>query len=470
MQAINIKKQCFSIFSDEIKDRFDPHYYKPEFIKFVKEIRSLKYKTKQIKDFANVICGPFGSSIKVKDYKSSGVTLIRIANINGSGKLISENTTFISKELAEKLKSYKVRKDDLIISQRGTLGLTAKVSEFFDGAIISANFIAIKNIKEVLPEYLKFFLSSKFGQKQLVRKISGQVQTKITTNDIKSLVVTIPPSKIQNQIVEIMQSAYKQKVEKEARIEKLLNPIDDYILIELGIRMPEIKEKMCFAVDSDEIKNARIDAEYNQEKYRAIYKAIKNGKYPTKKISQIVEEINKGIEVGSKAYVSDGIPFVRVADIDDYEIKYSETDKKINPSLYKQLEKDYKPEIDEILYSKDGTIGLSVVVKNYIDFIISSGILRLTIKQDINNYYIKSVLSNKIFKLVANHKSIGQIIKHLRVEEFKNIEVPMPSLEIQNKITNEVKSRLDRAKKLKTEAENIIENAKKEVEKIILDK
>jgi len=225
MQAVNTKNKCFVILSDEIEDRLDCHFYKPEFIEIVKKIRGLGgYETKQIKEFANVICGPFGSSIKVSDYKDSGVPLIRIANINENGELLPQNTTFISKELAKKLKSYQVKKNDLIVSQRGTLGLIAKISDFFDEAIISANFIAIKDIKEVLPEYLKFFLSSKYGQKQLVRKISGQVQTKITTNDIKSLLIPILPLQIQNQIVEMMRSAYKKKAEKRPPLCYRWNP------------------------------------------------------------------------------------------------------------------------------------------------------------------------------------------------------------------------------------------------------
>lgn len=468
MQVVNDKNQiCFVVWSDKIEGRLDPFFYKAEFRELNKKIKTLKYKTKQIKDFADVICGPFGSSIKVSDYKTSGIPLIRIANITKSQELIPDNTVFITKKLAEKLKSYKVKRGDLIVSQRGTLGLLAKIPDFFDGGIISANFIAIKNIKEVLPDYLKFFLSSKYGQQQLVRKTSGQIQTKITTDDIKSILVPLPPLSIQNQIVELMESAYKQKKEKEAEAEKLLNSIDDYVLDELGIKIPEIKDKMCFVVSSEEIENNRIDPYYHLPKFKEIKKAIEQGNYKVVKVRDVLETIKKGIEVGSKAYVSEGIPFVRVVDIDDYKINL-ETDKKINFNLYEKLEGEYKPRVGELLYSKDGTIGLCVVVDKELDFLISSGILRLKTKKEVNNFYLKTILSNKILKLLAESESIGQIIKHLLPEKLLNLSIPLPPLTIQNKIAEEVKSRIEKAKKLKEEAQQIIENAKKEVEKIIL--
>ena len=109
---------------------------------------------------------------------------------------------------------YEVKKGDLVISQRGTLGLIASIPNYFENAIISANFIAIKKLKDISAEYLRIFLNSKYVKTQLIRKTSGQIQTKITTDDIKLIKVPIPPLKIQNKIVETIESAFKTKEQK----------------------------------------------------------------------------------------------------------------------------------------------------------------------------------------------------------------------------------------------------------------
>lgn len=466
MQAVNAKNQmCFVVWSDEIEGRLDPHFYKPEFREFTKKIRVLKYKTKHIKDLASVICGPFGSSIKVKDYRTSGVPLIRIANINESKELSSNNTIFISEELAKKLKSYKVKKNDLIISQRGTLGLIAKVSEFFDGGVISANFIAIKDLKDILPDYLKFFLSSEYGQKQLNRRMSGQVQTKITTDDIKSISVPIPPLQIQNQIVEIMESAYKQKAEKEQEAEELLNSIDDYVLDELGIKIPEIKDKMCFAVDSEEITN-RLDSYYYQPKFKELENALEKNKYKLTEINQKLKVLTE-LEDVSKY---DFIKYIDLASInknfgiiENYKVlKSSEA-----PSRAKQKVKKG----DLLLSSLQGSLkSIAVVEDNFDNLIASTGFYVIRKLENYNNYYLWAIFRSSIYQILLNRIATGAIMSAINIKDLKNLKIPLPPLEIQNKIAEEVKSRIEKAKKLKADAQNIIEAAKREVEKIILGK
>jgi len=464
--------ECFVIYKNEIEGRIDPFYYKPEFREFDEKLNKLEVK--QIEEIAKkVICGPFGSSITVKNYTREGVPLIRISNIE-EDHLSKKDVIYISKELAKKLKSYVVKEGDLIISQRGTLGLAVKVTKDFDGSIISANFIAIKEINEneVLPDFLQILLSSKLGQIQLIRKTSGQVQTKITTDDIKTIKIPVLPIPTQQKIISKIKQAYNLKKQKETEAQRLLDSIDDYVLSELGIKMSELKDQMTFVVYADDVKGKRLDAYYYQPKFEKVEKAIEMGKFELVKIKNVLEYLKKGIEVGSNAYTSEGIPFIRVSDIDDYKIKYEETDKKIKPELYKQLKKDFQPKKDELLFSKDGTIGLCTIVEEEKDCIVSGGILRLKVKkvkEGINHYYIKSVLSNRFFKILFEHESIGAVIKHLRPEKFLSLKIPLPLLDIQNKIAEEVKRRMQKAEQLRKEAKEILEKAKQEVENIILN-
>ena len=232
--------------------------------------------------------------------------------------------------------------------------------------------------------------------------------------------------------------------------------------------MPELKDKRTLVVYADDVKGKRIDAYYYQPKFKEIEKALERGRYKLVKIKDVLEYIKKGIEVGSNAYVSDGIPFVRVSDINNYKIKYEKTEKKVNREFYEKLKINYQPKKGELLFSKDGTIGFCVVVEKEKDFIISGGLLRLKVKKDINNYYIKSVLSNPTFKILFERESIGAIIKHLRPEKFLNLKIPLPPLSVQNKIAEEVKRRMQKAEQLQKEAKEELEKAKKEVERIIL--
>ena len=57
-----------------------------------------------------------------------------------------------------------------------------------------------------------------------------------------SLKIILPATNIQNHIVSFMRSAYAEKKQKEQEAAALLDSIDDYVLKELGIEMPQQKE------------------------------------------------------------------------------------------------------------------------------------------------------------------------------------------------------------------------------------
>ena len=264
-----------------------------------------------------------------------------------------------------------------------------------------------------------------------------------------------------------MDKAYSQKKQKDAEAKKLLDSIDEFVLRELGIKIPELKNKMCFAINSGDVKDKRIDAYYYQPKFEDVEKAIEKGKFELVNIKDTLKYFKKGVEVGSSSYVPEGIPFIRVADITDYKIDFEDADKKITKEKYNKLE-NFQPKKGEILFSKDGTIGISIVLEEDNKFIISGGILRLRTNKEVNNYYLKTILSNKFFKNLEIRESIGAIITHLTPEQFFSLKIPLPLLTVQNKVAEEVKKRIQKAEQLKEQSSEELEKAKKEVEKIIL--
>jgi hypothetical protein len=76
-----------------------------------------------------------------------------------------------------------------------------------------------------------------------------------------------------------MKSAYTQKKQKEQETDALLDLIDDYVLTELGIEMPEAEEKKYFVVYASETTERRIDLRLHQPKHQAIANVLKFGKY-----------------------------------------------------------------------------------------------------------------------------------------------------------------------------------------------
>ena len=444
--------ECFTIMSNEIKGRLDPYFYRTEFKKLENKLKNSKWEVKELGEIFNFYKGKKNNILEIKNQNSKPYILIE--NLRG-----------------EEINNFTDDKDGLECDEKNILivwdgqncGQVGTNLKGFVGSTIVK--LELKNYDDVYKNFLFHFLNNNF--KNLNSFTTGSAIPHLDTEWIKSFKIPIPPKETQNKIVNLMNKAYSSKKSKEAESKKLLSSIDDYILDELEIKLPELKDEITYVVTSEELKNKRADAYYYQPKFKEIEKAIKNGKYEVKELKNTLKYYKKGIEVGSDAYVDFGIPFIRVADIDDFKIKY-ETDKKIKPELYEKL-KEYQPQKDELLFSKDGSIGFCIVVNENKNSIVSSGVLRLKIKKEFNNFYIKTILSSKFFKILTERESIGSIIKHLTPEVFLNLKIPFPPLQVQNKISQEVKKRIQKTEKLQNEANQELQKAKSEVEKIVLN-
>ena len=79
---------------------------------------------------------------------------------------------------------------------------------------------------------------------------------------------------------------------------------------------------------------------------------------------------------------------------------------------------------------------------------------------------IIKLLSIKL--LIEIKRSIYLKSPNINSKEFQSLEIPLPPLEVQNRIVKEVEKRLSHVAKLRQEAEAIVEHAKERVERILL--
>jgi len=87
--------------------------------------------------------GPFGSSMKTRDFCDSGVPVITIQSL-GEGELYSRGLFFTSKKKAQELSEYAVAEGDLVFSRVADIGRSLAVDTQSAGWLISPNLIRIR--------------------------------------------------------------------------------------------------------------------------------------------------------------------------------------------------------------------------------------------------------------------------------------------------------------------------------------
>ena len=365
-----------------------------------------------------------------------------------------------------------IKKGNIIVSTtRPYRGAIAIVPDELDGAIATTGFGILKPKEEINKLFLYTILKSRFGLAQLEQRMTGSNYPAITAEELKKIKILIPPCKIQDHIAEIMEEAYKQRKEKLKEAEDLLAGINDYVLDKLGIGIPGIDvEKKTFIVNWSSLEG-RYDPRFYQPRYMTAIAELNKGPY-VKTIGEISKYVGSGSTPKAKgdAYTTkeEGIPFIRVTNIKNDGIDLTDV-VYIKREIHERTLKRTRLKPNDLLLSMAGTIGVSTVVpENFSEANINQALARIVLKEETNPFFVAIFLNTKIGRLQTERLSRPAVQANINLPEIKSIKIPVPPTEIQIEVAEEVKRRRERAEKLKQEAEEIIKQAKEEVERMIL--
>ena len=402
---------------------------------------------------------------------ASGIPFLRVQNVTDEGIDLSD-VKFIKRDVHNgMLKRSQLKKDDLVFTITGRIGSVAVVPDNFEGNINqhSVRFQLKTHIANITtnPRYVAIFFNLTLGQSVSLREVTGGTRPALDYKALYSLSIILPPTNIQNHIVSIMRSAYAEKKQKEEEADALLDSIDDYVLTELEIEIPQQKENdienRIFTTTSSEVFGGR----FNPEVYHQVY-SLHTKSYPMEKFQNCVL-INP--TASFSGYESDtSITFVPMEKV---SAEYGEADLSLRKMVAEA--KGYtRFRNNDLIWAKITPCmenGKSAVVDN-----LKSGIGCGSTEfhvfralEGINIHYIHALLHLKsLRKHAALHftGSAGQ--QRVSSEFFKELIIPKPPIEKQNEIADYVTNTRNRAKQLRQGANAIVEQAKERVERMLL--
>ena len=459
--------ECSEILLSHAKreeSRFDSEYYSKENLLLQTIIDTAGNKT--INEYGGVLdCSAFYPSIT--GYYSNDRSLIPFIRVNEIANgliLITDNTVFLPANIIEdNNKTIAVAyPGDIIIAKGGnTLAKVGLVTDEFPMYATCRDVIILRttSLQGLNRHYLWSFLHSSFGQRMLWRSASQTGQPHLTLPAITK--IKVPEyKKLQDKIEKLYTLSVCKKQESNSAYRDAETILLTFLCISekayrsTGIAVKSISES--FRV------TGRLDAEYYQPKYDALFTALSTIK--TKKLGGAhgIVNIEKSIEPGSEVYVEDGIPFVRVSDVSKFEI--SEPEVKLRNDILPNPEVLF-PQKDTILLSKDGSVGIAYKTESTMPVITSGALLHLTVrnKAEVLPDYLTLVLNSPIVQLQAERDSNGAIIQHWKPSEIENVIIPVLDMDIQKEIATKVQESFA----LRKQSKQLLEYAKQAVEMAI---
>ncbi|MEK6893054.1 MAG: restriction endonuclease subunit S [Nanoarchaeota archaeon] len=175
-----------------------------------------------------------GFAFKSKDYTNDGIKLVKITNV-WNNILIWEDKTFLPNKYLEKYRSFSLKAGDIVLSMTRpiikSLGSVkiVQIREHDLPCLLNqrvGRFLIDKN--KVLANYLLHYCYTSEFKREVDKYCSTSLQPNISSNQINSIKISLPPLPLQQKFAKIVEQVEKlkenvKKVSKNS--EKLFNSL-----------------------------------------------------------------------------------------------------------------------------------------------------------------------------------------------------------------------------------------------------
>ena len=433
------KDKVFCINFSELEGRLDPSIYKPRFRFISKSLRNVR-----LPEIAWI--DPLCNFDRCKE-----VSFIPMDAIDSTNGIVSYTGT----KMAEDTKGFTRFKEGDILWAKITPcmqnGKSAIARNLLNGyGCGSTEFFVIRSKDErvVKQEYLLFLLRNEKILKAAMNFFGGSAgQQRVSPLFLQIFNVPVPSIEEQNRLCAIIEESKKAKIKKEQQAEALIRGINEYVLGELGIQLPDINAKALperiFFVNFKDINDNRFDP----KSVLFLGEHAKSNKYENVPLKQIAI-IDKGDAITSSEVNRGGAyPVIAGGQTSPY-----------NHDKY-----NYKGDV--ITVSASGAYSGYVWYHDYPIFASDCSVIHSKNNQFLTEYLFE-VLKAQQSHIYLLQQGAGQ--PHVYPDDLGKLWIPVVSLEKQHEIVDHIKAMRKKAKALREEGKAILEQAKKEVEQMIL--
>ncbi|MBM7699658.1 restriction endonuclease subunit S [Kurthia huakuii] len=382
------------------------------------------WEVKKLKYLAEIIDGDRGSEYpNDKDLVDNGILFLSGDNLKSNGFNYSK-VRFISEEKFAKLGRGKVLKNDIITSVRGTIGSAGLFSgEVYEQAFINAQMMIIRPRKILDSKFLFYFTKTKAWKLCLDYFAYGTAQQQLSNKILMQLPIAVPGLKIQHQVIKYLDNKINtvdKIIEQKEQLTSMLEQQRQSIITEAVTKglNPNVKMK-----DSGVEWIGEIPEHWNTSLLKLYLDKLTDGSHFSPEMMDV------------------GYPYITVKDL-----KYGNIDLenalKISEEDYNVLVKNgCQPNFNDVLLSKDGTIGKVAVVKEN-EFVILSSLAILRPNNYLDSSYLSFWLESLINKNQMESFLAGAALRRLTLQTIKKLRCIIPPLNEQLEIVKSLKERL----------------------------
>lgn len=381
-------------------------------------------------EVVDILNGDRGKNYPAKSTLSKeGIPFISATNLCDN-IVVEDDLLCMSEEQYNKLSAGKLRRNDIVLCIRGSLGKHGKFT-FEKGAIASSLVIVRSKDRDVLTDdYVMQYLDVPLFYDEIKKYDNGTAQPNLAAKNLELFLLPLPPLSEQQRIVE--------------RIEELFAKLD------------EAKERLQEAADSFAVRKAAIlhkafTGELTKQWRRE--NGVSDESWEDVSLDSVCKSIYDGDHMPPPKSET-GIPFLVISNVNTGFISFEKC-RFVPEEYYDGLSETRTPEIGDILYTIVGSYGIPVMVDTDKKFCFQRHMALLKPK-DIYNRFLWRQLQTQSFFEQATSIATGTAQLTVSIKGLRKLIVKCPILPEQHEIVRLIDDLLARERKAQQAAEQAL--------------
>ena len=328
-----------------------------------------------------------GYAFQSKQYTDEGYFVIRIGNVQ-DGYIELNNPRYI-KLKEEKQKKFILQSGDILISLTGNVGRVGAIQEEHLPAVLNQRVakIAIKKEQRTDKEFLLYFLSSEYFISELIKAGRGAAQQNISTIDIESLEIPLPPLPEQQRIVSILNEAFAA------------------------------------------IAKAKANAEYNLKNAKELFESYLQGVFESKLHGSQFETLESLCELvvdcehKTAPIQETGYPSIRTPNIGK-GVLILEGVNRVSEKTYKEWTRRAIPQADDLILAREAPAGNIAVIPENVKVCLGQRTVLIRPKKNkiVSKFLAYLVLSKDVQEKLLSH-STGATVQHINMKDIRAFKI-----------------------------------------------
>lgn len=405
------------------------------------EVKPLKYLIKAVR--GAVKAGPFGSHLKNSDMQGGDVKVVTQQNVISND--IHVGDSFISFKKYRELRTFKIFKNDVLITTRGTIGRTY-VYDTDETAILHPCLIRIQLDKAKADTHFVSLViqESGYALEQILINSNATTIEVIYSDNLINTIIAIPNS-LEEQI-KILNYVESKKYEIDTLIEK------QQTLIQL------LKEKRQAVISHAVTKGLNPDAPIKDSGIEWLGEVPEH--WVVCRIKDLSSIISKGTTPSTMGgeLIDEGIRFLKAENIGKSEYVKFTPEFYISQKVNDQLARSKLEENDVLVIIAGATTGMaSILQKELLPCNTNQAVSFIRPKNPIHSKWIAKWLSIEFSQRIIWMGAVQAAQPNLSMEDLGNIPITFPIGNEVAEIVKVIDIKLEKFDRLISKAEQAIQ-------------